>query len=70
MNFSLLPFITPGGTGNEIPAPPQPQPQPQPADSVNSEPLLHSANAFMPARLCAVGTWRTHIVQVAACLSS
>ena len=32
-SFSVLPFITPGGTGEVLP------PQPQPVDSVNSEPL-------------------------------
>ena len=47
MNFSLLPFITPGGTGEEAPpAPPQPPPQPQPADSVNSKPLLQPCNCI------------------------
>ncbi len=48
MNFSVLPFITPGGTGEEAPpTSPQPPPQPQPADSVNSKPLLHPAIALL-----------------------
>ena len=70
MNFSLLPFITPGRTGEEAPpTPPQPPPQPQPADSVNSKPLLHPAIAFVLAPLCAVGIL-TPAVQLALICSS